>query len=341
MICPRCGIENDNSRNFCKSCGNPLASNMIEPIDFGNTQALPVVVKPIEPMSKEEELKNTSVIPVISEEVVAEKLLTDDDEETKKMEAIRDELLYTSEMERVKVNIKQLESVKKPRKKRPVVLIIILIVLFLSSALGITYYLYKKDKLSFLKKEEVTTTTTTTTKLNVKLDTELRAVTKEIIYNSTSHYLKYSYEITKTEDTYKPVLKIYLDEVVIGDSIIQDNSYNLSDLYDAILHSDIYTIEDQVIKGTDKDYYYINISINEKFYVYIINDNSVIYTNTTNMFTTKDPDYVYNNKTSLIKNGSYCYIKKVDEESGIEQISSIENDIVSFTDGETIQGFWK
>ena len=68
MICPRCGIENEKKRNFCKSCGNPLDSNVVEPIDFGKTQALPVVVKPIEPMSKEEELKNTSVIPVISEE---------------------------------------------------------------------------------------------------------------------------------------------------------------------------------------------------------------------------------------------------------------------------------
>ena len=341
MICPRCGIENDKSRNFCKSCGNPLASNMVEPIDFGNTQALPVVVTPIEPMSKEEELKNTSVIPVISEEVIAEKLTTEEDEETKKMEAIRDELIYTSEMEQVKVNIKQLESVKKPRKKRPVVLIIVLIMLFLSSALGITYYLYKKDKLSFLKKEEVTTSTTTTTKLNVELDTELKNTKNEIIYNSTSHYLKYSYEITKVDDTYKPVLKIYLDEVLISDSIIQDNSYNLSDLYDSLLHTEIYTIENQVIKGTDKDYYYISVLVNNKFYVYILNDNSAIYTNESKMFTTKDSDSVYNNKTSLIKNGSYCYIKEEDEESGIEQISTISNDKVSFEDGETIKGYWK
>ena len=338
MICPRCNAKNDDNRNFCKSCGNPLACNMVEPIDFGKTQALPVVVTPIEPMSKEDELKNTSVIPVVSEEVIADKLT--DDEETKKMEAIRDELLYTSQMEQVKVNIKQLQSVKKPKKKRPVVLISILVILFLTSALGITYYLYKKDKLCFVKKEQPTTKETTT-KLDIKLDTEIKATKNEIIYNSTSHTLKYSYEITKDNDTYKPVLKVYLDEVVISEPIIQDNSYKLADVYDAILHENIYIFENQVIKGSDKDYYYINVSVNNKFYVYIINDNSCIYKNVTNMFEAKDTDSLYNSKSSLIKNNEYVYLKENDDESAIEQVSNISNDNVSFTDGEIIKGLWK
>ena len=340
MICPRCGIENEKKRNFCKSCGNPLDSNVVEPIDFGKTQALPVVVKPIEPMSKEEELKNTSVIPVISEEAIKEELTPEEDEETKNMEAIRDELIYTSEMEQVKVNIKQLESVKKPRKKRPVALIVIIILLFLFCALGVTYYLYKKDKLCFVKREEPTTKETTT-KLDVKLDTEIKAIKNEIILNSTSHTLKYSYEITKVNETYKPVLKVYLDEVVISDPIIQDNSYKLADLYDEVINLNIYTTEDKVIKGTDKDYYYINIFVNDKYYVYIINDHSCIYKNVTNMFTTKDSEDIYNNKSSLIKNGQYAYIKEYDDESAIEQLSTISDDIVSFEDGDIIKGNWK
>ena len=44
MICPRCGAENESKINFCKACGNPIASNIVEPIDFGKTQAVPVVV---------------------------------------------------------------------------------------------------------------------------------------------------------------------------------------------------------------------------------------------------------------------------------------------------------
>ena len=34
-------------------------------------------------------------------------------------------------------------------------------------------------------------------------------------------------------------------------------------------------------------------------------------------------------------------IKQVDEENSIEQVSSIENDVVTFTDGESVQGTWK
>ena len=339
MICPRCGAENESKINFCKACGNPIASNIVEPIDFGKTQAVPVVVKPIEPMSKEEEEEKTSVIPVVSEEVVVEKLTPDEEEQRRK--AMRDELMYTSEMEQVKVNIKQLESVKKPRKKRPVLLIIVLVVLFLSSALGITYYLCQKDVLCFANKKETTTTVETTTTAMVNVDTEIRNSSKEVILNSNSHTLKYSYEITKDNTSYKPVLKIFLDNTMIGEPIIQDNSYNLMTLYDTILKTEIYTIEDQVINGTDKDYYYINVFINNKYYVYIINETQVIYSNITGLFSTEDIESIYNNKSSLIKEGKYSYIKEYDTENGIEQIASIANDEITFEDGEIIKGFWK
>ena len=351
MECPRCGTQNDDTRQFCFTCGNPLASNMMDPIDFGKTQAQPVVVTPIEPMSKEEELRNTSVIPVISEEVTAEPINLEEDEkkeqllkeeeEAKKAKAIRDDLIFTSEMERVKVNIKQLESVNMPKKK-PVGLIIVIILLFLTCAAGVIFWLYKKDKISFLKKPTTTViTTTTTTEFKVALDEELRAKSDEIILNANSHTLKYSYEITKENDTYKPVLKMYLDGAIVGDTITQDNSYKLKEAYDAVQGNEVFIIEEQVIKGTDKDYYYININVNEKFYVFILNETSCIYKNITNAFEAKDATSIYHNKSSLLKNGSYSYLEKQDEENAIEKVAAINEDIVTFTDGEVIPGILK
>ena len=350
MECPRCGTQNDDKRQFCFTCGNPLASNMLDAIDFGKTQAQPVVVTPIEPMSKEEELKNTSVIPVISEEVTAEPIVLEEDEkkaellkeqeEAEKAKAIRDDLIFTSEMKQVKVNIKQLESVNMPKKK-PVGLIVFIILLFLICAAGIIFWLYKKDKISFLKKPTTVVTTTTTTEFKVALDEELRAKSDEIILNANSHVLKYSYEVTKENDTYKPVLKLYLDENIIGDTITQDNSYKLKEAYDAIQDTEIFVIEEQVIKGTDKDYYYININVNEKFYVFILNETTVIYKNVTNMFEATDATSIYNNKSSLLKNGNYSYVEKQDEANAIEKISAINEDVVTFTDGEVIPGIIK
>ena len=346
MECPRCGTQNDDTRQFCFTCGNPLASNMLEPIDFGKTQATPVVVTPIEPMTKEEELKNTSVIPVVSETVEAKPIEPDpleeeSEEETKRINAIREELAYTSEMEKVKVNIKQLESVKKPKKKKPTALIIVIVILFLICASGVSYYLFKKDMISFLK-TTTTSTTTTTTEFKVDLDTELRATSDEVILNTNSHILKYSYEITKIDSSYKPVLKIYFDDNIVDEAIIQDNSYSKAKVaYDDLMNNDIYIIENQIVKGLDKDYYYINVLVNNKFYVFILNDTSVIYKNVTEMFETTDTASIYNNKSSLLKDGNYVYIKQVDEENSIEQVSSIENDVVTFTDGESVQGTWK
>ena len=115
----------------------------------------------------------------------------------------------------------------------------------------------------------------------------------------------------------------------------------MNQLFKIILHENIYTFENQVIKGSDKDYYYINVSVNNKFYVYIINDNSCIYKNVTNMFEAKDTDSLYNSKSSLIKNNEYVYLKENDDESAIEQVANISNDNVSFTDGEIIKGLWK
>ena len=351
MECPRCGTQNDDKRQFCFTCGNPLASNMLDAIDFGKTQAQPVVVTPIEPMSKEEELRNTSVIPVISEEVTAEPIVLEEDEkkaellkeqeEAEKAKAIRDDLIFTSEMKQVKVNIKQLESVNMPKKK-PVGLIVMIIVLFLACAAGVIFWLYKKDKITFLKKPTtVIVTTTTTTEFKVALDEEIKAKSDEVILNANSHTLKYSYEITKEKDAYKPLLKIYLDGVVIGDTIIQDNSYKLKEAYNAIQENDIFIIEEQVIKGTDKDYYYININVNEKFYVFILNETTCIYKNVTNMFEATDATSVYNNKSSLLKNGNYSYVEKQDEANAIEKISTINEDVVTFADGEVVPGILK
>ena len=346
MECPRCGTQNDDTRQFCFTCGNPLASNMMDPIDFGKTQATPVVVTPIEPMPKEEELKNTSVIPVVSETIEAEPIVIeeetiDEEEELKKTAAIREQLMFTSEMEQVKVNIKQLESVEKPKKKKPIGLIILIVVLFLICASGITYWLVKKDKIAFLKKTTTTVTTTPTTEFKVALDTELKAKSDEIILNANSHKLKYSYSITKVGQVFRPVLEIYLDDTLLDYTVVQENDYKLKDLYDELLSSEIFVIENQTIKGVDKEYYYINISVNNKFYVFILNETNIIYTNTTDMFEAKDPSSIYNNKSSLLKNGVYTYIKSVDEANSIEQVSSIENDVVSFADGETVEGIWK
>ena len=345
MECPRCGTTNENTRQFCSNCGTPIASNMLDPIDFGKTQANPVVVEPIEPMPREEKLKNTSIIPIVSEEVQAEIPIDLEEEKEKELErtAIRESLLVDSNHDDLKVGVKQIEKVKKPKstkKKKPVILILTLVVLFLICILGVVYYLLKKDIIKFNKTEE-TTITTTTTQVNVQLDTELKATSNEVILNSTSHILKYSYEITKTETGYSPVIKLYLDNNQLSDGIIQNNSYNLNELYTSLLRTNIFTIEEQIIKGTDKEYYYINIFINEKYYVFILNDTTCIYQNVTGMFNTKDPDYIYNNKSSLIKNGQYAYIKENDEVSGIEQLSTIANDVVTFTDGEVIGGFWK
>ena len=348
MECPRCGTQNDDTRQFCFTCGNPLASNMLDPIDFGKTQATPVVVTPIEPMTKEEELKNTSVIPVVSETIEAAPPVVEeqaepieDDEETKKINAIREELAYTSEMEKVKVNIQQLESVKKPKRKKPVGLIIVIIMLFLICASGVSYYLIKKDKISFLKKTTTTTSTTTTTEFKVALDEELKAKSDEIILNANSHKLKYSYEITKFGTAYRPVLKVYLDDTLVVENVTQENDYKLKEAYDAIMSNEIYTIEEQVVKGNDKDYYYININVNNQFYVFILNETSCIYKNITTLFEAKDTTSIYNNKSSLLKDGKYYYLKQLDEENSIEQVSIIENDVVTFVDGETIPGLLK
>lgn len=346
MECPRCGTTNDNARQFCSKCGTPIASNMLDPIDFGKTQANPVIVEPIEPMPEEEKLKNTSIIPVVSEDVQAEIQIDLEEEKEKELErtAIRESLLKESRKDDLQVEVKQIERVKKPKSsnnKRPVGLILLIVILFLICILGIIYYLLKKDIIPINKNEETTITTTTTTQVNVQLDTELKATSNEVILNSTSHILKYSYEITKTSTGYSPVIKVYLDNNQVSDAIVQNNIYELNDLYTSLLHSNIYTIEEQVIKGSDKDYYYINIFINEKYYVLILNDTSCIYKNVTGMFNTKDPDYIYNNKSSLIKNGQYAYIKERDETSGLEQLSTITNDTVSFIDGEVIGGFWK
>ena len=342
MECPRCGTTNENTRQFCSKCGTPIASNMLDPIDFGKTQANPVVVTPIEPMSHEEKLKNTSIIPIVSEDVQAELPIDLEEEKEKELErtAIRERLIDNSKTQEIKVNVKQIEKVKKPKKEKHTGLIIFIILILLIGGAGVVYFLMSKDIIKIGNKS-TTTETTTTTQVNVQLDTELKATSNEIIFNSTSHILKYSYEITKTDTGYSPVMKVYLDNNPVSEAIIQNNKYELNDLYKALLHTNIFTIEEQMLRGSDKEYYYINIFINEKYYVLILNDTSCIYTNTTGMFTTKDPDYIYNNKSSLIKNGQYAYIKENDEVSGLEQIGTIANDTVTFTNGEVIGGFWK